>query len=195
MKSVLPGICLMLTLCPLQAAQILSISPAAQTVSAGQTLSVNVLLGGIVSGTSNVGAFDLHLDFSATVLTPTGVSFGPSLGNPSLLEAFASSTLLPGEVQFAEASLLTPAMLAAMQGSSVTLATIGFRATGSGSTMLTFTQTVVDDPLGNKLTITSVPASVTAVPEPSGIELAALAAWVFICKRRDVSRQAGGLSS
>jgi hypothetical protein len=155
---------------PLQADLILSVSPAFQTITAGQTVLEQINVSGVAGGTANVGAFDLHLDFDPLVLAPLKVSFGVSLGDPSS-QAFTSVSLLPGQAQLAEASLLDAATLEAAQANAFGLAQIEFEVVGTGISALSFSQTVVDDPFGGKLTVTSTPGTLTGVPEANSLML------------------------
>src|SRR5438874_12189176 len=82
-------------ICPAKAALILAISPPSQTAAVGQRVFETVTISGVVAGVSNVGAFDLHLDFDPAVLRAVNVAFGPLLGNPLALEALSSFNLLP----------------------------------------------------------------------------------------------------
>ena len=186
MKVLLIGCLFAAAASPLQADLILSTMPAFQTAGVGQNVFEQINVAGVVGGVSNVGAFDLHLDFNPLVLTPLNVSFGVSLGDSSS-EAFTSVSLLPGEVQLAEASLLDPATLQAGQPNAFQLARIEFNVVGLGTTGLTFSQTIVDDPFGGKLTTTSIPGTVTGVPEPSGSMLIALGWLVAVAARFAVS--------
>ena len=136
--------------------------PSSVTVMAGDSLSVGVVISGLVAGgPPSVGAFDLTVSFNPAILSPTGVAFGLFLRNPGLLQALTGFNFLSGLVEFAEVSLLSPAALDALQPASFTLATLSFTALASGTTTLAFSQITVDDAFGNKL----------AIPEPGTLLL------------------------
>ena len=141
----------------------LDLVPSSVTVVAGYSLSVAVVISGLVAGgPPSVGAFDLTVSFNPAILSPTGVTFGLFLGNPGLLEALTGFNFLAGLVEFAEVSLLSPSDLDALQPASFTLATLSFTALASGTTILSFSEIIVDDAFGNKL---------LPVPEPGSLVL------------------------
>jgi hypothetical protein len=90
-----------------------------------------------------------------------------------MLEAFTSVSLLPGRVELAEASLLSATALSS-QTPSFLLAILQFRAIEAGFSRVSFSQIVVDDPFGAKLSVSGQDASiaVAAVPESS--------AWILL---------------
>jgi hypothetical protein len=152
----------------------LSISPASTNVITGQSVDFTLLISGHTQGTApSVGAFDLTLGFDQNLLMPTGVAFGPFLGNP-LFEALTSASLSLSQVNVAEVSLLSSTTLDALQPASFPLATLTFTAKASGVAALAFTAGVVDDTFGNKL---------ASIPEPRTFWVVALAALGFIVGR------------
>ena len=126
---------------------------------------VDIVISGLGSGVPpSVGTFDLDVSFDPSILSPTNVTFGPFLGDPDLAEALTNSNFLPGVVDFAELSLLSPSELDVLQPGAFSLATLAFDTLGPGSSPFVFTQIIVDDAFGNKLPI----------PEPAtGLLLAA----------------------
>jgi len=129
-----------------------SIVPFSLTVTAGQTASADVVIAGKPAGRPpSVGAFDFTVTFNPAILSPTGITFGPFLGNPSIFEALTAFSFSTGSAEFAEVSLLTPAQLDALQPSSFKLATVSFNALSSGNTALLISQATVDDAFGNKI--------------------------------------------
>jgi PEP-CTERM motif len=155
----------------LRATPILAISldfvPVSQTVGLGQSVTVDVVISNLGAGIPlSVGAFDLDVNFDLTILSPTDVTFGPFLGDPGPFEALTSFTFSPGVADFAEVSLLSVPALDALQPASFTLATLSFDTLAVGTSPLTFSQVIVDDAFGNKLTIDAGSGSVNVVPEP-----------------------------
>jgi len=153
----------------------LALAPSAASVSLGDAVNVDVNIAGLASGgPPSVGAFDLDVAFDPSVLSPTGVAFGPFLGNPLLFEAltdFKFST--PGIVDFAEVSLLSPFELDVLQPATFSLATLSFTAIGSGTSQFNFAGDIrVDDPFGNKLSI--------SIPEPATVILLGLG-FIALC--------------
>jgi hypothetical protein len=93
---------------------------------------VDVVVSGLPpGGPPSLGAFDLLIGFDPTSLSPLTVEFGPLLGDPASFEAITSVTVLPATIAVAEASLLLPSELDALQPASFTLATLAFELTGA----------------------------------------------------------------
>jgi len=173
---------------PLYASAIsLSFVPPAQTVPIGQAVSVEVVISDL--GDDEVGDFDLDVSFDPTILTPTTVTFGALLGGPTLFEAVTSFSFLPGVVDFAEVSLLSPADLEALQPDSFTLATLFFDTVGAGTSPLSFTQVILDDAFAQPLTVQTGSGSVSAVPEPgTGILVGSGLIGLFFFLKKDAER-------
>jgi hypothetical protein len=148
----------------------LSFVPASQVIGVGQPVTVDIFISGLGAGSPpSVGTFDLDVSFDPATLSPTGVTFGPFLGNPSdPAETITDFNFLPGVVDLAELSFLAPTELDALQPASFSLATLSFDALAKGTSPLTFSQVIVDDAFGGKLTIDPVSGQVT-VPEPSSL--------------------------
>jgi hypothetical protein len=161
--------------------------PATPTVGVGQSVAVDIVISGLTAGQPpSVGAFDLDVSFAPNILVPTGVSFGPFLGDPALLEALTSVSVSPGLVDFAEVSLLLPAELDALQPASFALATLSFDTLAGGTSPLTFSQIVLADAFGGTLTASVGGGSINVVvPEPGTLLLlgAAMAGLMFVRRR------------
>jgi hypothetical protein len=157
--------------------------PVAATVMPGDSLDFAVVVSGTAAGSGpSVGAFDLDVSFDPAILSPTGVGFGPWLGDPALFEALTDFFFSVGVIDLAEISLLSPAELDALQPDSFVLATLSFEALGPGTSPLIFSEVLVDDAFGAKLAIEAGAGSVTVVPEPCtlallGASLTGLGAW------------------
>lgn len=133
----------------------LDLVPSATTVNSGDTISVDVTIGGLGNGHApSLGAFDLDVGFNPALLQATGITFGPYLGDPLLLEALTDARLLAGIIDIAEVSLLSDSELDLLQPSAFTLATLSFQALADGDATFGFVGEVrLDDPFGNKLPV------------------------------------------
>jgi hypothetical protein len=150
--------------------------PSLLTVTTGQSVSVDVLISGHAPGaTPSIGAFDFNVGYDPAILSPAGVAFAPFLGDPSAGEALTGFSITPGDLEFAEVSLLSPAALDGLQPADFRLATLSFNAAVSGTTSVTFRTATVDDAFGNKL---------PAVPEPNTLVFAALGIGIVVVRNR-----------
>lgn len=158
--------------------------PNTQTLSLGQSGSVNLVVSGLTSTGEIVSSYDLDVSYIPTFVAASGVTFGTSLGGPA--DSVSGFNLNPGVIDLFEISFLTDAELDVLQGDSVTLATVFFESIALGTTPLQFVQ---DFQLGGSLVVqltgrnaailelTSPPGSITViepaapVPEPSSLLL------------------------
>lgn len=164
----------------------LSFVPSNPVLTAlGQSVAIDVVVSGVMRPPS-VGAFDLDVTYDASMLSPGDVVFGPFLGDASLSETLTDITFSPGLVDFAAVSLLPSTDLDALQPDSFRLATLQFTATGYGASLLTFTQTIVDDAFGAKIENTTNIGRITSIPEPSGWVLLAIGLAAIAYKRCQV---------
>jgi hypothetical protein len=163
--------------------------PASQIAGVGQSLSVDVVVSGLGTGSApSVGAFDLDVSFGPLIVSPTSIAFGPFLGDEGLGEAVTSFAFSPGVVDLAGNSFLAPGELDALQPASFPLATLFFDTLGAGTSPLTLSQAFVDDAFAARLTVDTTSGSVTVsqpvsqpVPEPATVLLVGLglAAWAL----------------
>ncbi len=173
----------------------LTLVPSAGSLLPGQTLSVDVVVGGLteMAGEIALESFDLDLSFDTSRLQFDSLSFGTSLGDPNDLgETFVFGPGTPstsGVVLMGEFSLLTGAQLLALQSAPFTLATIGFTALANpGPAELEFINLdgsslggLAGRPLGDELE-PPAPLSVDILPEPGAAAL--LAATLVLLWRR-----------
>lgn len=141
------------------------LAPPSTTVLPGSVVGVDVLVSDIgpPGAPPSIGSFDLSVAFNPSLLSLSGVSFGPYLGDPSLFEALTDFLPLgPGSVSLAEVSLLSPGELDALQPAVFSLATLSFIGIASGTASFSFVGVpLIDDAFGVKL----------AIPEPATIAL------------------------
>lgn len=139
----------------------LRIVPTAQSAQVGQSVGVDVVIDDL--GGDTIGAFDLDVNFDPTIVSPTNIIFGTFLGDMNLLEALTSFGFLPGIVDVAEVSLLSPLELEALQPASFTLATVLFTTVGVGTSPLRFPQVILDDAFAQPLSVAAVDTGSVAV--------------------------------
>lgn len=172
--------------------------PASKDVTVGDSFSIDVVISGLGAGIApSVGGFDLSVGYDPGIVTPTGVVFGPFLGDPLLFEALTGFGGAPGSLDFFEISLLPFFDLDALQPDSFTLATLLFDATGIGVTDLTFAAGLggiaLADAFGLELApdfgpaapITSAPkpGEDPVIPEPGTLVLFGSALGWYLCAR------------
>jgi hypothetical protein len=127
------------------------ILPPSTAIVAGQSVTVAAQISGKPVGTApSIGSFDFDVSFNPALLTPSAVTFGPFLGTPGT-EALTDFNFLPGLVDFASVSLLSPDQLNTLQPASFTLASLTFVAIGSGTASFSFADAIVDDAFGVKI--------------------------------------------
>jgi hypothetical protein len=162
--------------------------PAAQTVSLGATVEVDVVISDLAGGAApSLGAFDLDVTFDPGILAPTAVTFGPFLGDPSLMEAVTGFTFFLGLWDLFETSFLSGLELDALQPDPFLLATLSFEAVGLGTSSLLFSEVILGDAFGDPLTAASSTGSVTvtggSVPAPGTAWLLAPGLLFLLWKR------------
>lgn len=137
-----------------------SISPAATTVSAGQTFSVDVRIDDV----ANLYSFQFDIGYDPTLLNALQIVQGPFMQDADWLAGAIDNT--SGYIPFA-GSLIGP--LPGITGSGV-LATIDFLAVGTGTGSVSILEGVFLNWMPDDITLDTVPGSVnvtTPVPEPS----------------------------
>jgi hypothetical protein len=179
------GLCLGLHQAPVEAMSI-SFQPTAQTINGGDLFAVDVFVSGLSGANEIVSAFDLDVTYDPSILGVTGFTFSTLLGDPTLFEADNGAVLSSGRIDFWALSYLSDAELVALlQPDSFTIATLSFRALGSGTTNLVFDPITLPGidvkgldaaPLSLEVSDASVTvvAQSNAIPEPSTILLCLL---------------------
>lgn len=168
----------------------LTFVPAVQDVNIGDTAVVDLQVVGVGDHTfPAVGAFDVTVNFNPSVLSFVGATFGGFLGDISLGEATATTTLGASQVQLFEVSFLEanstscvfciPPYLNDLQSSSFVIASLSFQAIAGGSSSLRLSNIILSDENGDELNDPDLLSAVinvrgegsTAVPEPSTLVL------------------------
>ena len=155
----------------------LSFIPTSQEVNLGNQASVDIRVSDL--GTI-IGAFDFSVNFNSALLSLANLTFGNSLGDPSL-EAIASPhDQGSGKVGIAEVSLLIdPVDLQSRQNNSgFLLCTLTFDTIAAGSSQLLFDNIIFGDFYGDQISnIISNSGTITVsggsapVPEPGTLFL------------------------
>jgi hypothetical protein len=178
----------------------LALVPSSPSVSLGQALSVDIVVGGLTEleggGEIALESFDLDLAFDTSRLAFTSLVYGSALGDPGDSgETFVSGPGDPngtGVALLFEFSLLTEAQLLGLQAAPFTLATLQFQALALGDAVLELVNVSGDSlggvagrVLGDELAAPSaLTVQVLAVPEPGVLALGAAAALLALRRLR-----------
>lgn len=159
--------------CEAAPAEVVDISPAAQTIGLGSQANVALQISGLgASAAPSLGAYDVTISFNPLVLQFANLNFGdPVLGDQ--LDLFGlgniqSISTTTNSVEIFELSLDSIDDLNALQAANFTLATLIFNATGVGTSPLNITVNALSDAYGDALGagIRNGSVAVSAVPEP-----------------------------
>jgi hypothetical protein len=169
----------------------LSLVPGDSSVNVGDTVSVDLDISGLVSGTA-LGAYDITVNIP-TNFTLNDVVFGdPTLGDQLALSAVNSITeALPGNdsEELIEISLNSAATLDSFQASAFTLAVLNLTAESSGSGNFTLGDVTLSNAIGGRISSyvsdATISADSSAVPEPSSVlPLCGLVALIVVLRKR-----------
>lgn len=178
-------------------AVILSLLPASQTASSGDSVSLDLVIDGLGDfAPDSLGDFDVDISYDTSILTFDGYNLGGFLGDTFLLEAIdlnSGNWGIDGVINIAELSLLDAnstsgpsdfgPFLDDIQPSSFTLATLDFTvdflAVGSSTIVAIETVYALGDGYGiygSQLTLDETNDAVirnpaVGVPEPSALML------------------------
>ena len=188
------SLALSLAVIPLWAA-VITTMPASTSAVPGDLVSVVVGVSGIAG--TDVGVFDLNVNFNPLVLAYDSVAFGdPVLGDELDLYGYGSATNVDasnaaaGTVDVSETAFDSAQDLQSYQPPAFGLFTITFDAVGGGSTSVSSTVNALGDGAGNNLRYSYGPPAIVDVavltPEPSTLALFAggLGILLFVARRR-----------
>jgi hypothetical protein len=133
-KGLFFGLVALLAASPAMAIRI-GLEPSAQTVSPGDSLTVNIFA--TLDSGEIVSAYDFDLSYNPSIMTATGVTFGTMLGDGAFTDFNLS---VSGVVDFAALSFLWDDDLSALQSpfTSIALASITFSTISPGASSLEF---------------------------------------------------------
>ncbi len=157
-----------LVISPTTQAITIEFAPAGQTVVLGSPASVDVNISGL-TGALTLGAYDLNINFSSTILSTPTVTFGTGL---SLGLIGGSTTGVSGTNPrnvFEVSLILPPSLLAANQPDSFRLFTLAFNTLALGTSPLSLSDIILGDEFGENITprLTTVgTGSITVTPVP-----------------------------
>lgn len=165
------------------AAVVLSLQPVANKVEVGSAVTVNLVVSGLGNhSTPSVSAFDVDINYDASLFSLSAFTYGPSLGSLALGEAFTTLSSSAGAISASELSLLetsstacsfcTGPYLEGLQGSTLTLASLTFTSLHDGTGTFNLVANAFADGFGDALTIDQVTGANVAVPAPAAL-------WLF----------------
>ncbi len=164
---------------PVANAALLSLQPDTTVASNGDTVSVSLMVSGLGEfGPDSLGAFDIFVNYDASVLSFADYSLGNFLGDLRGITALdVSSGDTGGAVNVAEISLLLPARLHALQPGEFFLASLSFNVfnltPGANTSLQILGGAVLANAAGTALPVaTGAPATIVAVPLPATLWLA-----------------------
>jgi hypothetical protein len=147
-------------------ALLLELSPSTQGVTLGDQVTFELFARSV--GSDQIGSFDVTLGFDSALLALNEVFFGPSLGDPDLLESIVGVTPGIDQVGLSQVSLLFD--LSGLQdGSDLLLSSIVFDTLSVGLGSLGFLSASVSDGFGSPLQQLLLGESVSVMVDPARI--------------------------
>ena len=143
----------------------LSFNPSSTTLNVGGGVDVELLISGL---DTQVGFFDLAVNFDSSVLSLTSFSLGSNLGSLANLDSYDWSAGLIGlgKVNLSQVSMLNDL---SGQPSAFSLGTLHFAGTAQGYSLLSYSNVSLTDASGNTIApvaLNMTALTVAAVPEP-----------------------------
>ncbi len=142
-------------------------SPNSITTSVGNSVNVDIVISGLDNNSSpSLGAFDLDVNYDASILGFNSVVFG------SGLDLFGFGTIngfsdTAGKTNIFELSFDSESDLNSLQADSFLLASISFNAIADGNSLLNLNTIDFADGAGDPLVITTNTGNVTVNPVPA----------------------------
>lgn len=169
----------------------ITITPATQTITLGNTAAVDIGISGLGDHAApSLGVFDLDILFDPAILSFNSVVFGdPVLGDQLDLSGFGSLTSVitgSGTVNLFELSLDSAADLDSLQPGEFILARILFDSLTVGASSLQVSINDLGDANGAPIaaTVTDANITVSAIPEPDALFLLTAGLLVILLWRR-----------
>ncbi len=177
---------------------LIGFDPVTQDVALGNPAIVNLFITDLGNYESpSLGAFDLYVYYDPAILSFSGYTLGPFLGDTMLGDAqdLSWGEISPGTINFSELSLLGVDELNALQPGAFTLASLTFDTIALGSSALHLWYNIggLSDeyglPLYEQYDVYLQPGNINVVPEPAtfilvGSGLAGIAGVRFLRKKR-----------
>jgi general secretion pathway protein D len=171
---------------PVVTATVVSIEPASNNISAGDTLSLDIK----VTDVTDLYGFQFDIGFSPSILSATAVTEGaflPSGGSTLFIPGTIDNVL--GTISFTADSLVGP--IPGVTGSDM-LASVSFQAVGAGTSAVSLSNIILLDSTLAEIATTSTNGvvevqGISPVPEP-GTLLLLLGGWVAFWSSRCVTR-------
>lgn len=140
-----------LAISPTTQAITLEFAPASQSVVLGSLASVDVNVSGL-TGALALGAYDLNINFSSTILSTPTVAFGTGL-SLGLIGGSVTGITGTNPLNIFEVSLVLPSSLLSLnQPDSFRLFTLAFGTIGTGTSALALSDIILGDQDGNDIT-------------------------------------------
>ena len=167
-------------------ASTISFSPSFQVIGLAGTASVDIVISGLAANEA-VGSFDLDITYLSSVVGFMGYTLGTGLGTGADLMDLSLGDL-GGVIDIAAVSLLDPAALKPLQGSSFVLGTLTFSAVAGGLSPLVLAQAIFSDQNGIQFNVVTNTGAIkvegaAAVPEPASMMIYGLAGGMIAVSR------------
>jgi hypothetical protein len=145
--------------------------------------SVDLVIGAL--GGSQVGAYDLRIDYDLHIVTIGSAQSLGFLGVPGIETIWQSQSTVIGpsieELELTEVSLLSSAELISLQPATFGLARLSLVGPVTGTAVLSVSG-IISDAAGNPIVTTFTPGVVCSVPEPATLTLFIVAGTLlFLC--------------
>ncbi|MFT5758965.1 MAG: hypothetical protein ACI9LM_003714 [Alteromonadaceae bacterium] len=167
------GVCMIYFITSAAQATLISVVPQSQNVNQGEEVIIDIIISELTNGSAlSISSFDININFDATLLRFSNISFGDQL-NFGFGSWQNSSELSAGIFNFSEFSFDDFATIDALQASKFTLASLTFDTKSFGLSALTAHVNGLGDSIGNGLNsrMENSNFNITAVPEPTALLL------------------------